>query len=215
MPKSRRKTKPPKHVREGQMRIELLLDRVRQVLLTSPLLENPTIESSGYLAKAIPAAVLVPIVLRDQPTVLLTQRTSHLKDHPGQVSFPGGRIEDSDASPLAAALREAEEEIGLSRQCVDMLGYLPRYFTGTGFDVVPVVCAVRPPFELTADPFEVADIFEVPLAYLLDGSNYQRMAIHLPGQERSFHSIPYQGHFIWGATAGMIRSLFERINIAH
>lgn len=151
------------------------------------------------------------IVLREAPTLLLTQRTSHLKDHPGQISLPGGRIEFSDPSPRVAALREAEEEVGLERDRVEVLGYLPRYVTGTGFDVTPVVGLVRPPLELRADPFEVAEIFEVPLAFLFEASNFQPMTLHVQGRRRAFYSIPYGERFIWGATAGMIRTLFERL----
>ena len=116
-----------------------------------------------------PAAVLFPIVLRDNgQTVLLTQRTAHLKDHAGQISFPGGRVEAEDESPIHTALRETEEEIGLARKHVEVLGFLPEYRTGTGFRVTPVVALVTPPFELALDPFEVAEAFEVPLAFLLD-----------------------------------------------
>lgn len=161
-----------------------------------------------------PAAVLVPIVLREsEPTVLLTQRTAHLRDHAGQVSFPGGRVEADDASPVATALRETEEEIGLTRERIEVLGFLPEYRTGTGFRVTPVVALVRPPFELTLDPFEVAEVFEVPLAFLLDPANHQRHSLHYRGALRSYFAMPYGDYFIWGATAGMIRSLSERLGL--
>lgn len=186
------------------------LGRVQAALLRDQPAVEVIVEHGPGTDDAIPAAVLMAIVLRDTPTLLLTQRTSHLRDHPGQISFPGGRIEPDDPSPRAAALREAEEEIGLAGDRVDVLGYLPRYLTGTGFDVTPVVGLVRPPLELLADPFEVAEIFEVPLPFLLDESNFQRMALHVGGRRRTFYSIPHAERFIWGATAGMIRVLFER-----
>jgi 8-oxo-dGTP pyrophosphatase MutT (NUDIX family) len=189
----------------------LLLDRVRNALLRESPVEQRVVEHADLAETGIPAAVLMVVVLRESPTLLLTKRTSHLRDHPGQISFPGGRIEASDPSPTFAALREAEEEVGLSRELVDVIGYLPRYVTGTGFEVTPVVSTVKPPLELRGDPFEVAEIFEVPLDFVLDVSNYQRMAIHHQGRKRSFYSIPYGEYFIWGATAGMIRSLYERL----
>jgi 8-oxo-dGTP pyrophosphatase MutT (NUDIX family) len=158
-----------------------------------------------------PAAVLVPIVLREPgPSLLLTHRAAHLNDHAGQISFPGGRHEDSDGSSIETALREAEEEVGLQRQHVEVIGHLPEYLTGTGYRVTPVVGLVQPPFDLQADPFEVAEIFEVPLAFLMDGKNHQLRALQLPdGGERVFYAMPYQHHFIWGATAGMLRNLFH------
>ena len=155
-----------------------------------------------------PAAVLVPIVLREpEPTVLLTRRTDHLHHHPGQVSFPGGRVEDEDASPIDTALRETEEEISLHRAHVELLGCLPRYQTGTGFDITPVVGLVTPPFELQIDPFEVAEVFEVPLSFLLDESNHQRHSAVIRGVQREYYAMPYGEYFIWGATAGMLVSL--------
>lgn len=159
-----------------------------------------------------PAAVLMPIVLRDEGlTLLLTQRTAHLNDHAGQVSLPGGRVESSDASPIETALRETEEEVGLNRRHVEVLGTLPEYVTGTGFRVTPVVSMVHPPFELSADPFEVAEIFEVPLVFLMDGMNHERRSIELPNGvgRRTFYSMPYDRFFIWGATAAMLRNLFH------
>ena len=155
-----------------------------------------------------PAAVLVPIVLREpEPTVLLTRRTDHLHHHPGQVSFPGGRVEDEDTSPIETALRETEEEISLHRAHVELLGCLPQYQTGTGFDITPVVGLVTPPFELQLDPFEVAEAFEVPLSFLLDESNHQRHSAMIRGARREYYAMPYGENFIWGATAGMLVSL--------
>lgn len=159
-----------------------------------------------------PAAVLMPIVMRgDCPTLLLTQRTAHLNDHAGQVSLPGGRVDAADRSPIETALRETEEEVGLGRTHVEILGTLPDYMTGTGFRVTPVVSLVRPPFDLLADPFEVAEIFEVPMAFLMNGANHQRRTFDLPNAlgRRTFYAMPYERFFIWGATAGMLRNLFH------
>ena len=157
-----------------------------------------------------PAAVLVPLVARGQvPTVLLTRRTDHLHHHPGQISFPGGRVEDADTSPIDTALRETEEEIGLHRRHVELIGTLPDYLTGTGFRVTPVVGLVTPPFELTLDAFEVAEAFEVPLSHFLDPANHEQHSIVHEGRVRQFHAMPYQGYFIWGATAGIIMSLYR------
>lgn len=149
--------------------------------------------------------------------MLLTQRTDHLSAHPGQISFPGGRAEPEDADSVATALREAHEEIGLDVSEVEVLGQLPPYTTGTGFVVTPVVGLVRASASLTADPFEVAEVFEVPLAWLMDPGNHQRHAVEIGGQQREFLSIPWQGvdaageprrYFIWGATAAMLRNLY-------
>jgi 8-oxo-dGTP pyrophosphatase MutT (NUDIX family) len=158
------------------------------------------------------AAVLVPIVQRPLGlTMLLTQRTAHLSAHPGQVSFPGGRTEAGDASPVETALRETEEEIGLDRRHVEIIGELPEHVTASGYLVRPIVGLVEPPFELTAESNEVAEIFEVPLSYLMDGMNHQRMSFELPNGagRRSFYAMPWERFFIWGATAGMLRNLFH------
>ncbi|GGC03988.1 CoA pyrophosphatase [Pseudoduganella buxea] len=157
-----------------------------------------------------PASVLVPLVQRLHGlSLLLTLRTAHLNDHAGQVAFPGGRAEHFDAHAIDTALRETEEEIGLHRRHIDVLGTLPLYYTGTGYSVTPVVALVAPPFELKADPFEVADIFEVPLAFLMDGANHQRRSVQTAAGRRSFYTMPYEDYFIWGATAGMLRNLFH------
>jgi 8-oxo-dGTP pyrophosphatase MutT (NUDIX family) len=158
------------------------------------------------------ASVLIALVEREEGlSMLLTQRTAHLTDHAGQISFPGGRAEDYDASAVDTALREAEEEIGLQRRHVDVLGTLPDYVTGTGYRVTPVVGLVHPPFELTPDPNEVAEIFEVPLAFLMNAANHRRLSFDLPegAGRRSFYAMPYERFFIWGATAGMLRNLFH------
>ncbi|MSP89038.1 MAG: CoA pyrophosphatase [Alphaproteobacteria bacterium] len=156
------------------------------------------------------AAVLVPLVERaDGITVLLTRRSEHLADHPGQVSFPGGRIESDDLHPEAAALREAHEEVGLAPDRVEVIGRLATYRTRTGFEITPVVGLVTPPFEITPDPTEVAEVFEVPLAFLLDPANAQRRSREWRGMERFFWVFPYSGYYIWGATAGMLVNLAQ------
>ncbi len=156
------------------------------------------------------AAVLVPLVERaDGITVLLTRRSEHLADHPGQVSFPGGRIEPDDPHPEAAALREAHEEVGLAPDRVELIGRLATYRTRTGFEITPVVGLVTPPFEITPDPTEVAEVFEVPLAFLLDPANAQRRSREWRGMERFFWVFPYAGYYIWGATAGMLVNLAQ------
>lgn len=155
-----------------------------------------------------PAAVLLPLVERASGlTVLLTQRTAHLRDHAGQISFPGGRCEDSDASAVATALREAHEEVGLDSAQVEVLGQLPEYRTGTGFSIMPVVALVQPPLNLKLDDFEVAEAFEAPLSFLLDPVNRQRHSIEYKGAQREYYALPWEGYYIWGATAGMLVSL--------
>ena len=159
----------------------------------------------GREGKPTAAAVLIPLVNRaDGLQVLLTQRSADLPDHPGQISFPGGRVEPSDISHDAAALREATEEVGLPAETVTVLGHLAEYETVTGFRVTPVVGWVEPPFEVTPDPVEVADVFEVPLAFLLDPANQQRHFRMLGTIRRDFWAIPYRERYIWGATAAML-----------
>ena len=156
------------------------------------------------------AAVLVPLVKREpELTVLLTLRTSHLQAHAGQVAFPGGRIEASDLDPVQAALREAEEEVGLPPDHVSVIGRLDTYITGTGYEITPVVGLVRAPYPVRPDPHEVADVFEVPLAFVLDRANHERHSREFKGRIRSFFVLPYPGRYIWGATAGMLVNLAE------
>jgi 8-oxo-dGTP pyrophosphatase MutT (NUDIX family) len=156
------------------------------------------------------AAVLVPVVTREaELTVLLTLRTSHLNDHAGQVAFPGGRIETSDRDPIHAALRETEEEVGVPADYIDVIGRLDTYITGTGYEITPIVGLVRTPFPLRPDPHEVADAFEVPLAFILDPGNHERHSREVKGRIRSFYVLPYPGRYIWGATAGMLVNLAE------
>jgi 8-oxo-dGTP pyrophosphatase MutT (NUDIX family) len=158
-----------------------------------------------------PAAVLVPVVDHPQPTVLLTQRSAHLNDHAGQISFPGGKIDPTDASPLDTALREAEEEIGLSREFIDPIGYLDLYGTSFGFRILPAVARVKPGFKLRINHSEVDDAFEVPLAFLMNPANHQTHSKEFRGMERSYYAMPYEERYIWGATAGILRVLYERI----
>jgi 8-oxo-dGTP pyrophosphatase MutT (NUDIX family) len=158
-----------------------------------------------------PAAVLIPIVDHPEPTVLLTQRAAHLNDHAGQISFPGGKIDATDASPLETALREAEEEIGLSRKFVDPIGYLDLYGSSFGFRILPTVARVRPGFDLRINHTEVDDAFEVPLSFLMDPANHQIHSKDFRGIERSYYAMPFAERYIWGATAGMLRVLYERI----
>ncbi len=157
-----------------------------------------------------PAAVLVPLVDRAEGmSVLLTQRTEHLSAHAGQIAFPGGRLEPEDPDAIAAALRETEEEIGLPREHVTLIGRLDTYVTGTGFEITPIVGIVSTPFTLTVDPFEVADVFEVPLPFVLDTSNHRRTERIFEERRRVFFVLPYQNRNIWGATAGMLVNLAE------
>ena len=158
-----------------------------------------------------PAAVLVPVVDHPQPTVLLTQRSAHLNDHAGQISFPGGKIDATDASPLDAALREAWEEVGLTREFIDPIGYLDLYGTSFGFRILPTVARVKPGFSLRISPAEVDDAFEVPLSFLMDPANHQLHSKAFRGIERTFYAMPFEERYIWGATAGILRVLYERI----
>lgn len=156
-------------------------------------------------APPTPAAVLLGLLAApDGPRILLTQRTAHLKDHAGQISFPGGRIEPHDPDPVAAALREAEEEIGLEPARVEVLGALGEYRTRTGFLIHPVVGWIEPPATFRPDPFEVAEVFEVPLAFALDPANHRRDAYERDGRRREFWVVPYENRYIWGATAGIL-----------
>jgi len=161
----------------------------------------------------MPAAVLLPIVLRPEPTVLLTLRTTHLSTHSGQIAFPGGKVDETDAGAVAAALREAQEEIGLSANFVEVLGQLPVYVTGSAFHITPVVALISPGFALHPNPHEVAEVFEVPLAYLMNPAHHRHHELHWEGTQRHWLSMPYQDdldeHFIWGATAGMLRNFYR------
>jgi len=168
-------------------------------------------EDLAAMAPPRPAAVLVPIVLRPSLTVMLTQRSHDMPSHPGQISFPGGKMEECDLNPVDCALREAREEIGLPADNVETLGFLDSYRTGSGFQISPVVAFVQPGFAVTLDPREVLEVFEVPLAFLMDETNHQKHAREWRGRQRSYYAMPYEGRYIWGATAGMLRNMQQRL----
>lgn len=169
---------------------------------------RPVVEAGLPDEPLIAAAVLVPIVVRESGmTMLLTQRTAHLRDHAGQVSFPGGRCEPADPDPVFTALREAQEEVGVAPEQVEVLGCLPEYLTSTGFRITPVVGLVTPPLNLHLDDFEVAEVFEPPLDFLLDPANRRRENVEYRGALREYWAMPWRGYYIWGATAGMLVSL--------
>ena len=158
------------------------------------------------------AAVLVPVVDHaDGATVILTQRTAKLRNHAGQVAFPGGRIDPEDRTPEDAALRETEEEIGLSPGRIEIVGRMPDYVTGSGYRIAPVLGVVKPSFSLAINPDEVDAAFEVPLAFLMDPANHRRESRFWNEQERFYYAMPFQERLIWGVTAGIIRTLYERL----
>jgi 8-oxo-dGTP pyrophosphatase MutT (NUDIX family) len=176
---------------------------------------NPHIRKPIGVSKLRPAAVLVPIVSHSAgPTVLLTKRAAHLNAHAGQVSFPGGGVERADVSPIAAALRETREEIGVDPAAVEVIGLLDTYQTGSNYLVTPVVGVVRPGVDLMPDPFEVAEVFEVPLDHLLERANYVRESRAVNGTTRYFYAVHFEQWRIWGATAGMLRNLADRMGAA-
>jgi 8-oxo-dGTP pyrophosphatase MutT (NUDIX family) len=193
-----------------------LIERVRAGLLASgsPVLAGDQdfgsfgTTPSGML---VPAAVLVPIIRAPDPRLLLTTRTSHLRNHAGQVAFPGGRIDTGDDGPVAAALREAQEEIGLEPSAVEVMGMGDVYQTGTGYSVQPVVGAIEPGLSLSPNPHEVADLFEVPLDFVLDRRNHLLREAEWKGRLRRYYVIEYEGRMIWGATAGMLVNLASRL----
>jgi 8-oxo-dGTP pyrophosphatase MutT (NUDIX family) len=172
---------------------------------------DPVMQAIAAVRPIRPAAVLVPIVDRPEPTVLLTQRTTELSSHAGQIAFPGGKIDPGDESPLAAALREAGEEIGLDRRLVHPIGYLDLYMTRLGYRIVPTVARIEPNFELAINAAEVHDTFEVPLAFLMQPINHQRHSREWNGMVRHFYAIPFADRYIWGVTAGILRNLHDRI----
>ena len=202
-------------VSPSRLTAQSLRQRFSEARTWQPEIAGDTLPAAHDLAAA---SVLVPLVQRpDGLRVLLTRRTEHLRDHAGQISFPGGRVEPDDADAVATALREAEEEIGLPRDVVDVIGLLPQYTTVTRYAVTPVVALVRPPFALQLDAFEVAEAFEVPLSFLMTPAHHRRHEFDLQGQRRQFLSMPWQdldphgalrSYFIWGATAAMLRNLY-------
>ncbi len=168
---------------------------------------NPGMEPADALT---PAAVLVPLVAHpDGLTAMFTQRTDHLAHHAGQISFPGGHMDPGDGTPEETALRETEEEVGLDRRHVEIVGRLDQYLTRTGFSITPVVALVTPPFETNPDPEEVDEVFEVPLSFLLDPANHHRHSREFEGRTREFHAMLFGDYYIWGATAGMLINLYE------
>jgi 8-oxo-dGTP pyrophosphatase MutT (NUDIX family) len=172
---------------------------------------DPALWERAQVQATRPAAVLVPIVDRDAPTVLLTLRTSDLASHAGQVAFPGGKIEPSDESPVAAAMREAKEEIGLAPMLIEPIGYLDLYLTFSGFRILPTVARVKPHFTLALNPWEVKETFEVPLDFLMTPANHQRKTRDWKGITREYYAMPFQNHYIWGITAGILRNLYDRV----
>lgn len=173
---------------------------------------NPDAVSEFARAKPPrPAAVLVPVIAREALTLLFTLRTDHLPTHAGQISFPGGRIDPGDSGPIETALREAEEEIGLSRALVEPLGFLDAYRTGTGYCIAPVVALVSPDFTLAINAGEVADVFEVPLSHFTRSQNYLTEVRTIAGKDRRYYAIPYLERYIWGATAGILKAMHKRL----
>jgi len=172
---------------------------------------DPELWTRAGVTATRPAAVLVPVVDRPDPNVLLTQRTADLPSHAGQVAFPGGKIDPHDATPAAAAMREAEEEIGLSHGAIEPIGYLDLYLTFSGFRVLPTVARIAPEYRLTVNPSEVADAFEVPLAFLMDAQNHALHSRDWKGIVRRYYAMPFGERYIWGVTAGILRNLYERL----
>ena len=161
----------------------------------------------------VPAAVLIPLVLRKSGiTLLFTRRTEALTNHPGQISFPGGHVDSKDNSPIEAALRETKEEVGIGEKHINIIGTLDVYETRTGFSVLPIVGFIYPPFDIRPDPREVAEVFEVPLSFLMDSRNHEQHTRQIKGNDRKFHAILFGSYFIWGATAGMILNLYNILN---
>ena len=196
--------------------------RARDLLLGAPQAEGDPIGGDHVIARIRPdanviekgalAAVLVPVVARPEgATLLLTQRADGMRNHSGQIAFPGGRIDALDGGPLRAALREAFEEIGLPRQAVQPLGFMPPYLSITGYHITPVVALVEPDMPLTLNEAEVTDAFEVPLHFLMNARNHQVEAREFNGVMRKYYAITFEERYIWGVTAGIIRLLYERL----
>jgi 8-oxo-dGTP pyrophosphatase MutT (NUDIX family) len=171
---------------------------------------DPVLWERAGVKATRPAAVLIPVIDRPEPAVLLTLRTE-LPSHPGQIAFPGGKIDPGDVTPAAAALREAREEIGLARELIEPIGYLDLYLTFSGYRILPTVARVSPDYALALNAGEVADAFEVPLAFLMEPANHQRKTRDWKGIERNYYAMPFGERYIWGVTAGILRNLYERI----
>lgn len=172
---------------------------------------DPALWERAGVSATKPAAVLIPIVDRSAPTVLLTLRTAELASHAGQIAFPGGRIDPHDESPVAAAMREAKEEIGLAPALIEPIGYLDLYLTFSGFRILPTVARVKPDFSLTLNPSEVVESFEVPLEFLMTPANHQRKTRDWKGVARDYYAMPFENRYIWGITAGILRNLYQRV----
>jgi len=172
---------------------------------------DPALWERAEIKSMRPASVLVGVVDRTEPTVLLTMRTADLPNHAGQIAFPGGKIEPEDETPLAAAAREAHEEIGLDRSLIDPIGYLDLYLTLSGFRILPAVARIAPDYHLSLNTSEVSDAFEVPLDFLMTPANHQQLSRDWRGMTRHYFAMPYQDRYIWGVTAGILRNLYERI----
>jgi 8-oxo-dGTP pyrophosphatase MutT (NUDIX family) len=188
-----------------------LTDLTIKEFLRGDLDQDPRKWEQAGIQATRPAAVLVGVVDRPEPTVLLTMRTSELPNHAGQIAFPGGKIDPGDVSPLAAALREADEEIGLDAELIDPIGYLDLYLTFTGFRILPLVARVTPNYALRINASEVADAFEVPLAFVMDEANHRRGSRDWKGITREYYEMPFGERYIWGITAGILRNLYEKI----
>lgn len=190
-------------------------EALRQRFLLPPIWTPEVLAEKRFVDRpAVPAAVLLPIVMHSRPTILLTERTAHLSSHAGQIAFPGGKVDAEDVDAVATALREAHEEIGLQPALVQVLGQMPSYETGSAFMVTPVVALLQPGFSLQLNEFEVADAFEVPLDFLMNPAHHQRHRVEWEGVQREWFAMPYQQserveRFIWGATAGMLRNLYR------
>ncbi len=194
---------------------------LRQRFASLPVWEPELLAEKKFMDREpMHASVLVPIVMREQPTVLLTERTMQLSTHSGQIAFPGGKVDDDDLDAAGTALREAQEEVGLDPAFVQVLGVMPHYVTGSAFIITPVVALVKPGFTLTPNAFEVADVFEVPLAFLMNPAHHRRHVFEWEGLSREWFSMPYQDassgqlkeRFIWGATAGMLRNFYRLLS---
>jgi 8-oxo-dGTP pyrophosphatase MutT (NUDIX family) len=188
-----------------------LTDPAAQGVRRGDLDLDPALWERAGVSATKPASVLVPIVDRSVPTVLLTQRTAELTSHAGQVAFPGGRIDPTDESPVAAALREAAEEVGLAPMLVEPIGYLDLYLTFSGFRILPTVARIKPEFTLKLNPSEVTEAFEVPLDFLMNPENHQRKTRDWKGIARDYYAMPFGERYIWGVTAGILRNLYERV----